>query len=133
MMTHLRRFPRQTKRPRTAGLGAAILLTLLVGCGSNAPSAATTTTPLPTCPAQVPSYSQVVASIIKTSCSPCHYPGGTEVSVHDFSTYARVEAQSGSMLNAVYSGLMPPAGSPALSASDSNTLLTWLVCNAPNN
>ena len=130
-MTHF--FRHGSRALRALGLSAAIMTTATTGCGAKPAAAPSAASVLPTCPSQPPSYSQGVASIIQAHCSPCHFSGGTEVGRHDFSTYASVKAQSGDMLNAVYDGLMPPAGSPALSASDSNALLTWLVCNAPNN
>jgi hypothetical protein len=135
-MTHQHYIFYKSISKTAAKLGLALCVAFCVSCGSKSDPASNltaTTTPLPACPAQPPSYSQAVSAIIKTGCSPCHFAGGTEVSKHDFSTYANVQAQSGSMLNAVYDGLMPPPGSPALSASDANTLLTWLVCRAPNN
>jgi hypothetical protein len=104
-------------------------------CGSSSPSpAASCPSDLPkSCPSPAPSYKAEVAPIIEASCYPCHEPGPGEVAHSDFSTYAGLSAAASAVLDQVYGCDMPPSGSPPLSDSDRVTLLSWLVCDAPDN
>jgi len=94
------------------------------------------------CPPVVPSYKSDIASIVARRCSPCHFPGGVEVSVLDMSTYGGVVNAESAIVNQVAMCLMPPtegipsrAVQPAPNLCDSErvALLAWLVCGAPNN
>ena len=84
------------------------------------------------CPANPPSYSQQVSQIISDRCFPCHAPGGVESSV-PLTTWQQVFDKHGTVLDQVYHCKMPLAGAPTLTAAQRADLLTWLVCNAPNN
>ena len=106
----------------------------IAGCtsGDNGADAGACDRRLPTCPATPPSYQQTVGPIISQKCVTCHYPG-TTIAKGDFSTYANVYANRGSMLNQAYSCIMPPSSGPPLTADERTQLLTWFVCGAPNN
>ncbi len=86
------------------------------------------------CPSPSPAYADV-APIIQTRCAPCHFPGGTEASVHLFQTYAEIKAPGVQidMLTQLRACpvKMPPAGSPPLTDDELSTLVAWLYCDAP--
>lgn len=85
------------------------------------------------CPTPPPSYAKDVAPILANRCAPCHFPGGVEVAAHDLSTYARVQAQRGSVLDQLHSCLMPPPDAGQPTAQERAAVLGWLVCGAQNN
>ena len=87
---------------------------------------------LPSCPSTPPSYMNTIGGIVARSCGECHSPGST-LSKVDLSTYAKINADFGSMLTQVYECLMPPPGGASFSPDERTTLLTWLVCGAPDN
>lgn len=116
---------------------------VLIGCASD-PSPAThadasdgavATCPTdlpPACPPVVPSYKSDIAPLLQRRCTMCHSPGGV-ASNRDFTSYAGVSANKSPMLNQVYGCTMPPADAAPPSSDERHTLLTWLVCHAPNN
>jgi hypothetical protein len=107
---------------------------IAIACGGGSSGESCPSNDLPSaCPSNVPSYANDIAPILRSRCGPCHFPGGVEDSQHDYSTYAHVYAQRGTMLNQVYSCSMPPSGSPPPTADERAKLLAWFVCNAPNN
>lgn len=87
---------------------------------------------LPDCPATPPSYAGNVAAIVHERCAACHYTGSTIAKI-DLSSYGGVSANRGSVLNQVYACTMPPDGGTPLTSAERTTLMTWLVCGAPNN
>jgi hypothetical protein len=106
---------------------AATVSALDDACYLGAPSCATT---LPDCPTNPPSYASVVAPIIAIRCVSCHSPGGVEP-VHLLETYDEVFKNRGPVLDQVDACLMPQDGS--MPESERTVLLTWFVCDAPNN
>ena len=86
------------------------------------------------CPDAAPSYTAEVAAIIATRCTVCHRPGGVGAAIQ-FDTYAKINRNSNAihMLTQVYMCRMPPACADALTASERQKLLQWLVCGGPNN
>ena len=94
-------------------------------CTRQAPITCPTATP-------TPSFSGAVAGIVEQHCQMCHNPTGQEPKPL-LTSYSQIFAQRLEMLAQVQSCRMPPAGQPDLSADDAATLLTWLVCHAPNN
>jgi mono/diheme cytochrome c family protein len=85
------------------------------------------------CPAQVPSYRGEIASLVQQRCLGCHGPGGTAYPARDFTSYAKVYARRRNILGMVYGCTMPPAGATPLAPQERRDLLTWFVCNAPDN
>jgi hypothetical protein len=61
----------------------------------------------------------------------CHLPGGAG-SPFDFTNYASVFAHRTAMLDQVHACNMPPKSGAPLEASERQTLLTGLVCGAPD-
>lgn len=129
---------------RWLGLLAApvfvFFLSQAAGCGGGGSSAdpdgaAGCPNDLPECPdpSAAPSYQTEVAPIIEAECLACHGPGGTEQGSHDLSTYDSLYPQRTDVLTQVYNCRMPPGGVAPLSPDDRQTLLTWLVCGAPDN
>lgn len=114
--------------------GAAVFSALLfaTSCGSSQDSARCELTLASSCPAAAPSYSQDIAPILSASCTSCHGPGGQESQI-DFTSYSGVYTKRQSILAQIYDCAMPPSGATALATKDAETLLTWLVCGAPNN
>ena len=87
---------------------------------------------LPTsCPASVPGYKTDIAPILRQYCVYCHGPSG--LAGYPETTYDEVYAQRSAILDQVYGCMMPPSGVPTMSAQDRVALLSWLVCNAPDN
>lgn len=87
----------------------------------------------PTCPAQAPSYSALIAPILNANCTSCHAAGSLADAL-PLTTYEQVLATKDSVLSQVRSCTMPPPiTSPALSARERSDLLAWLACGAPNN
>jgi hypothetical protein len=48
-------------------------------------------------------------------------------------SYPQIYAIRRTVLTQVYGCKMPPPEKPALPDDEANTILTWLVCAAPNN
>jgi hypothetical protein len=85
------------------------------------------------CPANVPSFSQTIQPLMQSECGTCHSPGGSAPD-RSFSSYADGYAQRSAFLDQVYACKMPPAGAvEGLSKESRDLILTWLVCNAPDN
>jgi hypothetical protein len=132
--------------------GAVLVLMTLVACdaGSTAPADAhdamssdveeTSVDAAPlcpddlpaSCPSPIPSYKNDVAPIFAMHCTLCHSPTGIAANAPE-TTYADVFAQASPILDQVYQCGMPPAGYPTLTTPERLTLLSWLVCNAPDN
>ena len=120
------------------------ILVLVVSCSSSDPPGASCPSDLPSsCPMPVPSYTTDIVPIIQGYCYPCHGPGGIEQAQFDYTSYMGVYRSKSSILDQVYSCQMPPlngvdsgidAGpATALPESTRVTLLSWLVCGAPEN
>jgi hypothetical protein len=87
----------------------------------------------------VPTWSEQVACIVYTRCTPCHHPGGS--APFSLVDYADAVGASAGMLSAVSNNRMPPwppdpnyrrfAHERALSASEKQTLVDWLTNNTP--
>ena len=87
-----------------------------------------------TCPGSgSPSYATDVAPIFDKYCvSACHGPGGVEAA-QPLSTYAEIQKLGIDNVNVqVYDCLMPMAP-PDPTTAERVTLLTWIVCGAPDN
>ena len=117
-----------------------LLLGLALGCSSASVStgadgggaAGSCPSDLPkTCPSAAPSYRSDVLPILSESCTYCHSPTG--IGGYSETTYAEVYQQRSAILDQVYSCLMPPASYGPLTAGQRETLLAWLVCDAPDN
>jgi hypothetical protein len=122
---------------RSSGAASAILaLAGLAACGSPPPDAADAACSLKvpaSCLSPAPSYRTDIQPIVDRSCGPCHLPGGVSAAKHDFSTYAGIYSQRGTVLGFVSTCAMPLAGAPPLPHADGETLLDWLTCGAPQN
>jgi hypothetical protein len=89
----------------------------------------------PTCPSQPPSWATEVKPIVTRWCGPCHLTGGTGIpkgGFYNYSTLAGFRALS-TIETDVHACTMPLVGSPPLPPADWETLLEWLVCDAPDN
>jgi uncharacterized membrane protein len=82
------------------------------------------------CPANAAGYTATIAPLLAERCVACHSPGGT--SAHYLQTYAEVSNLAGPVLDQVYACRMPPADYPALTETERQDLLGWLVCGAPD-
>lgn len=89
------------------------------------------------CPATPPSWQNDVEPLIVTYCLTCHSDGGVAPSKFDYTSYQGVYTNRAEMLNQIYQCVMPlvdaspPAAQP--SAAERQTLVSWLVCGAPDN
>jgi|HubBroStandDraft_1064217.scaffolds.fasta_scaffold280726_2 hypothetical protein len=137
---------------KTMALFLALTLPLATGCSSGS----TPETPdasgdaaLPClnlkndCVHPVPSYTTDIVPILQSRCAPCHFNGGIEAALYDFSTYAGVDNADIAIQAEIYACKMPPVdgipeagvkpGSPPLTDAQRATLWNWLVCGAHNN
>jgi len=127
-----------TSAPRTLRKAAvAAGLALLIGCSSQmaSPDASGPQCPsdLPaSCPATVPSYQNDIAPLVQRKCLTCHSVSGIE-SNRPLDSYANLFSERGAVLHQIYGCLMPPAVEPQLDPSERQQILTWLVCESPNN
>jgi hypothetical protein len=88
---------------------------------------------LPTaCPSTIPSWKTSVQPLIAQQCGSCHTQNGSDAT-RPFDTYAQVSREPGAMLDQIFACTMPPALDTVLQPSERQTLLTWLVCGAPEN
>lgn len=112
------------------------------GTGGSPPDAAADTgaggacsEPAPvSCPSAAPDYATDIVPIVQQKCLGCHAPGGVEAS-QPLTSYDEMSARGFTTIQArVRDCVMPPADSPTgpLTSAQRNTLLTWLVCGAPN-
>jgi hypothetical protein len=95
------------------------------------------------CMKPVPGYETDIVPILQSRCSPCHFNGGIESAIYDFSTYAGVDNADIAIQGEIYACKMPPVdgipeagvkpGSPPLTEAQRAALWNWLVCGAPNN
>ncbi len=85
-----------------------------------------------TCPGTVPSYAQDVAPIVMSICGKCHAPGGIAAN-RELITYDGLFGLKDAVLNQVSVCNMPPANATPLGEADRATLMTWIVCGAPQN
>jgi hypothetical protein len=78
-----------------------------------------------------------VQPIIATYCYQCHGDGGIEQAFFDYTTYNGVYSNRTEIERQVFACLMPPSDAspvpPMPTMAERETLLAWLVCNAPNN
>ena len=93
------------------------------------------TAALPTsndCDAAAPSYATQIAPIVEAHCVDCHFSGNHNSSVV-LETQSELNRQRGAVETQIYRCQMPPSDGAALSTSDRDQLLKWLVCGAPDN
>jgi uncharacterized membrane protein len=110
-------------------------LLIALGCSSQPAQEQPATCPndLPaSCPTPPPSYTNDVAKVLAARCVKCHGKGGVE-ETKPLDTYANVYSRRTTVLTQIYSCAMPPEGEDQLTAEERKTLLSWLVCKAPNN
>lgn len=90
-----------------------------------------------TCPATPPSWQNDVQPLIVTYCLTCHSDGGVAPSTFDYTSYQGVFKNRAEMLTQIYQCLMPLAGASPPAAqpdpTERQTLVSWLVCGAPEN
>jgi predicted CXXCH cytochrome family protein len=85
------------------------------------------------CPSAVPSFSRDIQPLMQGQCGTCHSASGSAPD-RRFLTYADAFSQRTAFLNQLYSCRMPPPGAvEGFSVPRRELVLTWLVCNAPNN
>ena len=109
----------------------AVAIGTLAACGGGGGGSCPNDLP-GACPSTPPSYARDISPVISGRCFPCHAPGGQE-QVKPLTTYQQVFDQRGPVLDQVYHCRMPLSGAPQLTAGERAQLLTWLVCNAPDN
>lgn len=103
------------------------------GCGGHGDPPVSCPQNLPaSCVGTPPSYARDIKPIFDGVCTNCHAPGGQMASV-PFTTYAQIYGRRTTVLTQVYDCIMPPVNGPQLTDAQRLTLMTWLVCEAPNN
>ena len=86
----------------------------------------------PSCPVTFPSYQADIAPLVQRQCLACHRDGGIEAN-RPLDTYSNLYSERGAVLHQIYGCLMPPPVAPQLDATERQQILTWLICQAPNN
>jgi mono/diheme cytochrome c family protein/cytochrome c551/c552 len=76
-------------------------------------------------------YYNDTQAIIDQYCTTCHYPASS-LSSFSLSSYEDVYAKRSAMIYSLEAGTMPQPGSPALSTTEFNLLLGWLLNGAPS-
>ena len=85
------------------------------------------------CPSIVPSFSRDIQPLMQGQCGTCHSASGTAPD-HRFLSYTDAYSQRSAFLDQLYSCKMPPPDAvEGFSLPARVQVLTWLVCNAPNN
>ncbi|HVR60906.1 MAG TPA: hypothetical protein VMU50_03355, partial [Polyangia bacterium] len=114
-------------------LVALAALVPAVGCGGHGGPTVNCPQDLPAaCPTTPPSFASDVKPIYDSVCTSCHAPGGQMGSV-PLTTYAQIFGRRTTELTQIYDCVMPPVNGPPLSDAQRTTLMTWFVCDAPNN
>jgi hypothetical protein len=85
------------------------------------------------CPNPAPSWATDVAPIFSGYCAYCHGPNGIAATVDQFTTYDVIYGDRQAILDQVNLCRMPTDAGIPLPEDLRATLLTWLVCGAPNN
>jgi uncharacterized membrane protein len=114
----------------------ALGLLLIAACNSTPKPPNTACTP-------PPSYATSIAPIVARDCLPCHSQDNMTATSRrgappgvDFDTYAMVMARQGAFVDAVSSGVEPPArliataSVAALTMDERNLVETWAGCGA---
>jgi hypothetical protein len=118
---------------------AATTSTILVGAAAcsgppTGPDAASCPAETPSsCPSPAPRWSTDIQPLIARRCFPCHGPGGIEQPRYDYTTYQGVYVNRLDIQSRVNVCAMPPPDAGAPSAEERHRLLSWIICNAPNN
>lgn len=84
------------------------------------------------CGTAIPSYKTDVAAVFAARCGTCHAPGGIEAAL-PLTTHAQIFAQRRTVLNQIFSCLMPSPCATDLSADERANVLKWMVCGSPDN
>lgn len=84
------------------------------------------------CAAAVPSYQADVAPLLSTRCGACHAVGGIEASF-PLAPHSRLFAQRRTVLNQIFTCMMPPVCAHGLEPDERAMLLRWFVCGALDN
>jgi hypothetical protein len=106
---------------------------LALGCGGHSGPPVNCPQNLPAaCPGPPPSFAADVKPIFDSVCTTCHAPGGKKADV-PFTTFDQIHGRRTTILSQVYDCVMPPVDGPQLSDAQRLTLMTWFVCEAPNN
>ncbi len=110
-----------------------LLITLCtIACSAQPLSACPQDAPA-SCPSSVPSYSATIAPILSAKCEVCHQYGGPG-DPYPLGMWSDVHSTADDMQAQILSCRMPiPDAGVTLTDSERVTLLTWLVCGAPDN
>ncbi len=106
------------------------LLSIVVGCRAAAP--ASNSEPQ-SCASRPPSYRADIEPVLREKCFACHAAGGSAVDELDLSAFGKVHDARVVLEGKVRARAMPPVGRPQLTDAERRTILSWLVCQAPEN
>jgi len=94
-----------------------------------------TSAPL-SCPTPVPSYAQDVLPVLNAKCNGCH-TGATPDAPWALITWVDVNGWALAIAQDLIICSMPPvdagADAPVLTKAETDTILGWIVCGAPDN
>jgi hypothetical protein len=117
-----------------AKLALLAAVAALVACGTDPPKVCPADAPA-TCPTSgAPSYATDVAPLVQQYCvTRCHGPGGVEAAM-PLGSWADIQHVGPQNVDAqIYDCLMPMSPAPDPTIAERVTLLTWIVCGAPDN
>jgi mono/diheme cytochrome c family protein len=123
------------RRASAPALSLVLFLSVL-GCGGhdgNPPSSCSVTLP-PACPdpAAPTSFAHDVAPIFASVCATCHTPG-KQMGTVPLDNYSQIYSRRGTILNQIFTCLMPPIDGPQATNDQLMTIVNWLMCDAPEN
>ncbi len=111
--------------------GAGVLALPACGDGDSPPACPGVTAEA--CPAEVPSYQDVIAPLLEARCQTCHAPEN-DSGLWSLGDRESVAAWSDTILRQIRNCSQPPPESGVyLSSSERHSLEAWLVCGAPDN
>ena len=102
-------------------------------CGDGDAAPACPGVTVESCPDEVPSYEHEIAPLMEARCQTCH-AAKNDAGLWSLGDQESVADWSVTILRQIRSCSQPPPDSGVyLTATERNTLETWLVCGAPNN
>jgi hypothetical protein len=117
-----------------AKLALLAVVAAMFACGNSDPTKDCPADAPASCPTSgAPSYATDVAPLIQQYCvNRCHGPGGVEAGM-PLVSYANIQHVGPQNIDAQIYDCLMPMSPPDPTIAERVTLLTWIVCGAPDN